>query len=79
MPTNTSSAYYNYKHTFSAVLLALVDQNYKFLLVDVGCNGRISDGGVFQSSTLYKALKTGEMNLPLATPLQFLESGVSLP
>ena len=36
--------FFNYKHSFSLVLLAVVDAAYKFIYVDVGCNGRISDG-----------------------------------
>uniref|UniRef100_A0A8C4EEK2 DDE Tnp4 domain-containing protein n=1 Tax=Dicentrarchus labrax TaxID=13489 RepID=A0A8C4EEK2_DICLA len=43
-PPGTGSTYYNYKHNFSIVLIALVDSSYRFLYVNVGCNGRISDG-----------------------------------
>ena len=56
-PRNSGSFYFNYKGTFSIVLLALVDADYKFIYVDVGCNGRVSDGSVFQSSTLADAIK----------------------
>ena len=31
----------------SVFLMGLVDANSKFLYVDMGCNGRVSDGGVF--------------------------------
>ena len=51
-PINSGSYYFNYKGFFSIVLLGLVDADYKFIYIDVGCNGRISDGGVYRNSSL---------------------------
>ena len=56
--------YYNYKQYFSIVLFALVDADYRFIYVDVGCNGRISDGGVFAYSYICKAIEEKSLNLP---------------
>ncbi|XP_031330007.1 uncharacterized protein LOC116160983 [Photinus pyralis] len=63
-PAASGSDYYNYKSFFSIVLFAMVDANYKFMFADVGCQGRISDGGVFKNTKLYEDLCNGELNLP---------------
>lgn len=63
-PINSCSEYYNYKGLFSIVLLALVDANYNFIFVDVGCQGRISDGGVFKNTTLYTLMESDGLNFP---------------
>lgn len=44
--------------------MALADANYKFIYIDVGCKGRISDGGVFNRSTLYAAIENKKLNIP---------------
>lgn len=40
------------------------------MYVDVGCQGRISDGGVFKNSALYKSLENNELKLPAPCILQ---------
>ena len=61
---NSGSYHFNYKGTFSAFLLVLVDANHKFIYVDVGCNGRISDGGVYRNSSLSKAIENCLLGIP---------------
>lgn len=58
-PANCGSDYYNYKGANSIIMLAVVNDNYCFSYIDVGCNGRQSDGGVFQHSSLFRALENG--------------------
>jgi len=68
-PFNSGSEFFNYKSTFSIVLFALVDANYNFIFVDCGCQGRISDGGVFKNSELFKNMENQSLSLPSPTPL----------
>lgn len=63
-PSDSGSYYYNYKGKHSMVLLAIVDAEYRFLLVDFGTNGRISDGGVLQNTTFYEKLKNDSLHIP---------------
>lgn len=63
-PKDSGSYYYNYKGTHSIVLMAVVNANYEFLYVDVGTNGRVSDGGVWANTTLCSKLERGEIHLP---------------
>lgn len=84
-PYNSGSTFYNYKGWFSIVLLALVDYDYKFTYVDVGCQGRISDGGVYRNSSFFEALTQNQLKLPPPKPLpssndpQWDENGVEEP
>ncbi|CAH2006294.1 unnamed protein product [Acanthoscelides obtectus] len=68
-PFNSGSEYYNYKRTYSIVLLALVDSHYNFIFADIGCQGRISDGGVFTNTLLWNKICTNSLNLPPPHPL----------
>jgi hypothetical protein len=68
-PACSGSKFFNYKHTFSIILLALVDANYKFLFCDIGSQGRCSDSGVYSESELRIALKRNTICVPKAGPL----------
>ncbi|XP_031560192.1 uncharacterized protein LOC116296307 [Actinia tenebrosa] len=64
-PPHSGSEYFNYKHFFSVLMLALVDANYKFLYVNVGAPGRAGDAGVFSECSLKKELITAHLCWPL--------------
>lgn len=51
---NSGSLYFNYKKTFSIVLLALVDAHI----------GKNSGGGILSSSNFGKALENNKLNIP---------------
>jgi len=36
--------------------MALINSNYEFIYVDIGKNGRCSDGGIIEHTTFYKKL-----------------------
>ena len=45
-------------------MFALVDYDYKFMFIDVGCQGRISDGGVYNNSSLGNTIENDLLDLP---------------
>lgn len=63
-PPDAGSAYFNYKHFHSIVLMAICDSDYRLLHAEVGCNGAISDGGVFNYSNFKQRLDRAELGLP---------------
>ena len=68
-PPNSGSLYHNYKHFFSVVLLALADADYKFLWIDCGGLGSMSDAQIFKESELKQCLEDGTIRFPAPDPL----------
>jgi len=77
-PNKSGTEYFNYKDTFSIVLMALVDANYNFIFVDVGCQGRISDSGVYRNTAMWKKFENGQLMLPADEPLD-AETNIMFP
>jgi len=57
--------------------MGLVSSDYRFLFADIGSQGRISDGGVFKNSLLWKKICSNSLNIPAPSPLH--GSNVDLP
>lgn len=49
--------------------MAIADADYRILCANVGCQGRISNGGVLRSTNFHKKLITNELLLPKPTCL----------
>ena len=68
-PHSSGSLYYNYKGFFSIPLLALVDADYKFIWIELGGKGHMSDAQIFGDSELFKGMEEETLGLPQACPL----------
>lgn len=63
-PGKSGSSYFNYKHTFSIVLMVTVDAHYRFTTIDVGSQGRFSDGNIFSTSALWEKMLNHTLHIP---------------
>ena len=72
-PTGSGSYYYNYKRTHSVVLMAVAGPNYECLYADVGTNGRVADGRVFNRCSLLHCLEERTLGILQDKPLPFGE------
>ncbi|XP_050519489.1 uncharacterized protein LOC126893393 [Diabrotica virgifera virgifera] len=63
-PEHSGSDYFNYKSFFSIVLFIVANANYEVLYMNVGCQGRISDGGVYENTQFKRMLSEYKLNLP---------------
>ncbi|XP_071571334.1 uncharacterized protein [Temnothorax nylanderi] len=61
---NTGSAFYNYKGTYSTVLIGVCDADLRFTYVSIGSAGRESDGGIFQSLEFGRCIEAETLPLP---------------
>lgn len=66
---HSGSSHYNYKGFHSTVLLAVCDYRYRFVMVDVGAEGRRSDGGIFRSSEIGANFHNKIFDIPNPEPL----------
>lgn len=76
-PPASGSFFYNYKNFFSIILMAVVNANYEFIFIDVGAEGKASDGGVWKKTSLFDYM-TDENN-PLNVPQPALIPGIREP
>lgn len=44
--------------------MAIVNAKYQFIMIDVGANGRVSDGGVMKNTVFWRKLSENQLNLP---------------
>ena len=61
--------YFNYKNTFSKILLAIALPEYECIYTDIGSNGRMNDSGVWNSSDLCRKIEDNYLNILAPAPL----------
>ncbi|XP_068674609.1 uncharacterized protein [Montipora foliosa] len=70
-PPRSGSYFFNDKKSHSIVLMAVAGPEYQCLYADVGTNGRVSDGGVWNNCGLLNSLENSSLQLPNPRPLPF--------
>ena len=78
-PANSGSLCFNHKSTFSLVLLAIVDAEHKFVMVDIGADGSNSDGGIFKDSVMGKKFASNTLEIPEYEEIENAEEFGALP
>ncbi|XP_067615900.1 uncharacterized protein [Eurosta solidaginis] len=63
-PKRSGSLFFNYKKTFSVVLMAICDDSYTFSFVDVGALGSQSDGGILARSVFGNMILRNDLEIP---------------
>lgn len=67
-PPGSGTFFYNYKHYYSLVMMAIVDASYEFIYLYTGAEGKASDGGVWSRSPFHADLYSDNNNLNLPPP-----------
>lgn len=78
-PARSGSMYFNYKKTFSIVLLAICNATYEFTLVDIGGSGRQSDGGIYNNSKIGDAIENNTLSFPYPSPINGYDETIMFP
>ena len=65
-PLRTGSLFWNYKKSFSIILIALVDSNYKYIMIDVGAAGSQGDSNTFRDSAFSQLFFADKILFPPA-------------
>ena len=75
----SGSTFFNYKKSFSIVLMAVCNTNYEFTLIDIGEAGRQSDGSSYNNSKLGMAIDRNLLNIPELTTINEYSSIRKIP
>lgn len=59
--------------------MAVVNANYQFMMVDVGANGRMSDGGTLKNTKFWQLFSENENKLNIPEPCELPESDKKFP
>lgn len=78
-PNGAGSEFYNYKLYNSMVLMAAVDSNYTFIMIDVGAYGSSSDSTIFKQTNFAKKLENNRLNIPKSRCLPNDTNGPEMP
>lgn len=77
-PPNSGSVFYNYKHFYSIVLLALADADYSIAYYDIGVEAKASDGGIWSKCSLKRDIEdvSNPKNIPREGPVEGIEGNM---
>ena len=70
-PADCGSFYYTYNYSHSIVVLLVAGADYECIYADIGTNGRVSYGGVWNKCSLAQKMNQNKVCLPHPTYLPF--------